>query len=171
MSEDNERDLSDQSAVDKIKEIVGKAKTCFFVTDAREPGSTGARPMAVQKVDDDGHLWFLSADDSHKNLELAKDPSVTLYFQGSPHSDFLLLHGTASVTRSRERIKELWNAAAKNWFPGGVDDPRVTAIRVSPTGGHYWDAPGGGAVAGVKMLIGALVGKTVDVGREGTIRP
>ena len=37
--------------------------------------------MSVQQVDDEGNL-VLSADDSHKNKELAIDPSVKLYFQG-----------------------------------------------------------------------------------------
>ena len=49
----------------------------------RARDSCGTRPMGVQNVDDDGNLWFLSANDSHKNGELARDPSVKLYFQGS----------------------------------------------------------------------------------------
>lgn len=37
--------------------------------------------MAVQKVDDDGNLWFLSAKDSHKNEELNNDPLYICYFR------------------------------------------------------------------------------------------
>ena len=56
--------------------------------------------MNVRQVDDQGNLCFLSANHSHKNNELAVDASVKLYFQGSPHSDFLPLTGHAIERRS-----------------------------------------------------------------------
>ncbi len=168
--EENYQDLRAKEAVAKIKELVGKAQTCFFCTALATADSTGARPMSVQEVDDDGNLWFLSADDSHKNLELARDPSVKLYFQGSAHSDFLMLSGVATVSRDKGRIKELWHPIIKTWFTEGVDDPRITVIKVVPTGGYYWDTKHGNAVAGIKMLIGAALGKTLDDSIEGTLQ-
>lgn len=168
--EENRRDLGGAEAVAKIRELIEKAKTCFFCTATPVEGSTGARPMSVQKVDDAGNLWFLSADDSHKNMELERDHSVTLYFQGSAHSDFLVLHGTATVSRDKAKIKELWEPIVKTWFTQGVDDPRITVIRFQPREGYYWDTKHGNAVAGIKMMIGAAIGKTLDDSIEGTIR-
>ena len=168
--EQNRADLSGQDAIAKIKELVEKAETCFFCTRAVSGESTGARPMSVQQVDDSGNLWFLSADDSHKNRDLAADSNVELFFQGSAHSDFLTLRGTASVTRDKEKIKELWEPIVKTWFTEGVDDPRITAIKVAPNEGYYWDTKHGTAVAGVKMLVGAAIGKTLDDSIEGTLK-
>jgi general stress protein 26 len=168
--ETNHADLSGAEAVEQIKAIVKKAQSCFFCTALTAPGSIGARPMSVQQVDDAGNLWFLSADDSHKNAELERDPSVTLYFQGSPHSDFLVLHGRATLSRDKAKIKELWEFVVKTWFTAGVDDPRITVIKVAPTNGYYWDTKHGTAVAGVKMLIGAAIGKTLDDSIEGELR-
>lgn len=168
--EDNHRDLSGADAVKKIKEIVGKAEACFFCTAVTIGGSHGARPMNVRQVDDQGNLWFLSADDSHKNQEIARDPAVTLYFQGSPHSDFLQLDGRATISRDKAKIKELWEPVIKTWFTGGVDDPRITVIKVEPTGGYYWDTKHGNFVAGVKMMIGAALGQTLDDSIEGKLR-
>lgn len=167
--EDNHQDLSGSAAVAKIKELVKKAETCFFCTEIATPGSSTARPMSVQEVDDSGDLWFLSADDSHKNLEVAADPSVKLYFQGSAHSHFLFIKGRASISYDRERIKELWEPIIKTWFTGGVDDPRISIIRVTPIVGHYWDNKHGTTVAGVKMLIGAMTGQTLDDSIEGSL--
>ena len=127
------------------------------------------RPMSVQEVDDAGDLWFLSASDSHKNKELGQNPGVRLFFQASEHSGFLTLTGEASVTRDRAKIKELWKPILKTWFTEGEDDPRITAIRFSPQGGYYWDNKHGNAVAGVKMLIGAAIGKTLDDSIEGKL--
>ena len=76
--EENKKDLSNNEAAKKIKELVEKANTCFFCTDVPLGQSNGARPMSVQKIDEDGVLWFLSATDSHKNMELKQDSSVNL---------------------------------------------------------------------------------------------
>ncbi len=107
--EQNRADLRGQEAIAKIKELVDKAQTCFFCTRAGNGEATGTRPMSVQQIDAAGHLWFLSADDSHKNQELAADSSVELFFQGSAHSDFLTLKGTATVTRDKRRSKSSGN--------------------------------------------------------------
>ena len=167
--EANREDLTGRAAIEKIKELVAEADSCFFCTESRAADSFGTRPMAVQEVDDAGHLWFLSADDSHKNQELMSNAAVRLYFQGSAHSDFLALHGTATVTRDRARIGELWKPLYRTWFTGGQDDPRITVIEVKPSEGYYWDNKHGDLVAGVKMWIGAALGKTLDDSIEGRV--
>lgn len=168
--EEHRADLSGNAAIDKIKQLIEETKSCFFCTEVATVGTTHARPMGVRKVDDAGNLWFLSSDDSHKNEELLHDPRVRLYFQGSSRSDFLELSGMASVSKDEERIHELWDPTLKTWFTGGVNDPRITVIRVAPTEGYYWDTKHGSAVAGVKMLIGAMLGKTLDDSMEGRLR-
>lgn len=168
--EDNRDDMSGSQAVNKIKELVEKAQNCFFVTSAVVEGSSGARPMNVRKVDDEGNLWFLSASDSHVNEELGIDPDgVHLYFQGSPHAGFLHLQGTATVSRDKAMIHELWEPILKTWFTGGEEDARITVIKVTPNGGYYWDTKHGTLVAGIKMVIGAIAGKTLDDSVEGTL--
>ena len=168
--DDNHENLFGADAVDKIKEIVDKAKTCFFCTAATTEGSSGARPMSVQEVDDQGNFWFLSASGTHKDQELHLDPNVRLYFQGSAHSDFLEINGIATASRDQAKIKELWEPIMKTWFTEGEDDPRITVIKVTPTDGHYWDTKHGFAVAGVKMLMNAALGKSMDVGVEGRLQ-
>jgi pyridoxine/pyridoxamine 5'-phosphate oxidase len=103
--EQNYETLAADEAISKIKEIVEKAQTCFFCTTLPD-GQTHSRPMSVQQVDDEGNLWFLSAEDSHKNMEVTLEPTVKLYFQGSTHSDFLELTGHAHISRDRQKIKE-----------------------------------------------------------------
>lgn len=166
--EENRSDLRGAQAIKQAKELIDKAQTCFFCTGT-VIGSVGARPMSVQEVDDAGNLWFLSADDSHKNQELERDPNVTLYFQSSAHSDFLTLRGTASISRDKQKIKQLWEPVIKTWFTEGVDDPRITVIRFVPREGYYWTTKHGKAIAGAKMLIGAAIGKTLDDSIEGQL--
>jgi general stress protein 26 len=161
--EENREDLGGPDAIAKIKEIVEQAPNCFFCT------SMAARPMNVRKIDEQGNLWFLSANDSHKNAELQRDPHVRLYFQGSAHSDFLHLNGRATISKDKAKIKELWEPLIKTWFTEGIDDPRITVIKVEPNDGYYWDTKHGNMIAGIKMMIGAAIGKTLDDSIEGRV--
>jgi general stress protein 26 len=128
------------------------------------------RPMSVQKMDGQGNFWFLSSNDSHKNAEISQDNNVQLLFQGSAHSDFLSIYGTATISTDKELIKELWEPIIKTWFTGGVDDPRITAIKVETKGGYYWDNKHGNAIAFAKMVTGAIIGKTMDDSIEGELK-
>ena len=168
--EANRDNLEGEKAVSKIQELVNKAETCFFCTGIRSGAMVPTRPMAVQKVDDAGRLWFLSASDSHHNADIARDPAVQLMFQGAPHSDFLTLYGRAEVSRDPEHIEALWEPILKTWFTEGKDDPRITVICVTPTSGYYWDTKHNPAVAMAKMVIGAVTGTTLDDSVEGTLR-
>jgi len=169
-SEDNFETLTASKAVEKIQEIVDHAKTCFFCTRGSNGTWLNSRPMNVRKVDDDGTLWFLSANDSHKNLELSKDSAVKLFFQGSPHSDFMEISGSATILSDRAKIDELWMPLIKTWFTEGKDDPRISVIRVTPEDGYYWDNKHGNAIAGIKMMVGAALGKTMDDSVEGELK-
>ncbi|MEB0249843.1 pyridoxamine 5'-phosphate oxidase family protein, partial [Mucilaginibacter sp. 5B2] len=99
----------------------------------------------------------------------AVDPMVQLLFQGSKYADFLNIYGIAEITDDKEKIKELWEPILKTWFTEGVDDPRISVIKVSPTQGYYWDNKHGNAVAFVKQLVGAAIGKTLDDSIEGKL--
>lgn len=168
--EDNHKDLFGEEAKKKIKDLVDSVKTCFFCTNMKEGQAFDTRPMSVQKFDDEGNFWFLSSNDSHKNEELKSDDKVQLLFQGSSYSEFLNIYGTATVSEDKEKIKELWEPILKTWFTGGVDDPRISVIKIQPTEGYYWDNKHGNAVAFVKQLAGAAVGKTYDDSIEGKIK-
>lgn len=168
--EENHKNLSGEAAAKKIKELVDNAESCFFCTTVATGESNGARPMSVQKMDANGNLWFLSANDSHKNKELASNPKVHLYFQGSKHSDFLHIYGMATISADKAKIKELWEPILKTWFTEGENDPRISVIKVVPTDGYYWDTKHGNMVAGIKMLIGAAIGKTLDDSIEGKVK-
>jgi general stress protein 26 len=168
--EENYKDLEGTEAGKKIKELAKKNNTCFFCTGITTGKPLTVRPMSVQKVDEEGNFWFLSANDSHKNEDIQTDNNVHLLFQGSAHSDFLSIYGVATISTDKELIKELWEPIIKTWFTGGIDDPRITAIKVETKQGYYWDNKHGDAVAFAKMAVGAMTGKTLDDSIEGQIK-
>ena len=167
--EDNFEDLNGNEAKKKIKELVEKANTCFFCTDIETGKPFATRPMSVQKLDDEGNFWFLSAKDSHKNQELKNDSFVQLLFQGSHYSDFLNIYGKAVISTDKEKIKELWEPILKTWFTEGIDDPRITVIKVTPESGYYWDTKHNRVISLLGIVAGAITGKEIDNGIEGKL--
>lgn len=168
--EKNKEDLAGNEAGKKINELAEKNSTCHFCTRITSGQPLKVRPMSVQEVDESGNFWFLSANDSNKNADIQADPYVHLLFQGSAHSDFLSVYGRATISKDKEKIKELWNPILKAWFTEGEDDPRITVIQVAAEEGYYWDNKHGNAVAMVKTAVGALVGKTLDDSIEGKLK-
>lgn len=168
-AEENHKDLLGTEAGKKIKELAGKNNTCFFCTDITSGKPVTARPMSVQKMDESGTMWFLSANDSHKNMEIMRDNHVQLLFQGSAHSDFLSIYGEATISTDKQLIQELWEPILKAWFTEGENDPRITVIKVDVTQGYYWDNKHGNAVALIKIAAGAIMGKTMDDSIEGNL--
>ncbi len=162
------KNLTQQEAIDKFKELVHHESICLFTTRLTEVPLT-TRPMSVQAVCDQGNFWFISSSDSDKNIEIENDPRVQLFISNTSNYEFLSVYGTAEISRDREKIDQYWSDIAKAWFPDGKDDPRVTLIKVRPEQGFYWDTKDGKLVSMIKILASAVSGKTLQEGVEGTI--
>jgi general stress protein 26 len=55
---------------------------------------------------------------------------------------YVSVDGTASISRDRQKIAELWKEPFRVWFPGGKDDPGIALIAVRPQAVEYWDSKG-----------------------------
>lgn len=170
MAKTHEENLHRTAAVDKIREIARSARVGFLGT-CEHGSSVRFDPMALQDVDALGVVWFLSARSSEKNRRIARDPRVHLLISNPADSEYLSLTGTASISDSPALREQYWSPLAKTWFPRGVNDPDLTVIAVHIEDGHYWDAPHGKALSWLMMAVGAVTGRTANVGVEGNVTP
>lgn len=163
------KNLSNQEAITKLKELAKSADICLFTTNLTKiPLAT--RPMAAQQVDDDGNVWFFSGKDSNKNDEIDKDNRVQLFFANKSSSEYLSVFGEASVVDDIEKARELWNPVLKTWFNDGIDDPNLSLVQIKPIEAYYWDTKNSKAVSLLKIAVGAITGKTMDDGVEGKLK-
>ncbi len=166
----NNENLTGKEAIEKMRKLIDKSGSCFFVTRS-DIGAHHSRPMVVQKTDETGSVWFLSALASVKTLELEQDSRVTLYFQGSSYADFLEINGHAVLSNDKNQVEDLWDPTMSAWFPNGKEDPNISVIQFIPESGYYWDNKHGNAIAGIKMLVSAFSGEQPDDQREGKLNP
>lgn len=163
------KNLTQEEGIKKLKELAEDISVCMFCTKVTDmPFDT--RPMGTQQVDDQGNFWFFSMADSDKNFEIKKDEEVQLIYSKVADAHFLSVSGTATISRDRQKIDELWNKMAEAWFKGGKDDPNLSVICLKPTSAYYWDTKNGKMISLLKIAASAISGKQMDGGIEGKIR-
>jgi general stress protein 26 len=135
-------DFLKQAAIDKFRKLIGHSPICLFTT-MLEQQPLKTRPMAVRKICDQGNFWFLSSIDSHKNIEIALDERVQLFFSNAPAMEFMSAYGKGTIITDKHKVKELWNQTPKTWFIEGVDEPTLSIIKVEPLNIEYWDVKRG----------------------------
>ncbi len=168
IQEDHQRDLHEQEAIQKLKQLVESAKVCMFQTMTNNP-PFHLRPMSPVDTDENGNIWFFSRRSSEKNHDINSNPNVQLIFSNMKDSEFLSVYGVASIIEDRHRIEELWKPIVKAWFPDGVDDPELTLIKVITLSAHYWDTKDGKMISMLKIAASMLGGRTMDGGVEGDL--
>lgn len=160
--------LASSDAVKKLQDMAKEVRVCMFCTyDSSNRLQTA--PMSANKVDDDGNIWFISDKNSKRNTDLAGNNTTDLIFGDPAKENYISVHGTSEILFDKEIIKELWNPIIKTWFQGGVDDPNISVIKVTTDDAYYWDTKHGKMVSFIKIMAGAVTGKTMDDGIEGKL--
>jgi general stress protein 26 len=161
--------LTGREGIAKTGELIKDVRICVMVTAAAD-GSMDARPMATQKAEFDGKLWFLTRQESPKVAEIEEDSHVTLVYSDPKSENYVTVKGWATTNRDRAKIHELWNPMYKAWFPEGEDDPQIAVVRVDVTEAQYWEASSSKIVLGMKYLAAAVTGGKMDVGESGRVK-
>ena len=126
-------------AREKLHEILKDFKDAMLVTHLPS-GIMRSRPLAVAGTRADGGLYFATAVDSPKVQELRRHPKVNVTLQQPGR--FVSISGTATISKDRKLIDELWSEAWRVWFPKGREDPELCLLVVAPDEAEYWDRSG-----------------------------
>lgn len=149
----------------KIAAIV-KASKIALLTTINEQGQLVSRPLATQKVEFDGDLWFLTQHPTDKTAEIARNAQVNAAFESG--KGYLSVAGRASIVQDPRKIDELWNKEAEAWFPNGRDDS-IALIRVEADTAEYWSTDDPKPLILLKVAKSAVTGGQPDVGENKTV--
>lgn len=132
--------LTDSEKRERLKELMADFQTAMLVTRT-EDGGLRSRPLSVVHNEDDRErVYFSTAVDSPKVIELEADPRVNVCMQSKLR--FVSLTGVARLVKDRALIDKLWSETWKFWFPKGKDDPSLRILIVEPSEAAYWDGSG-----------------------------
>lgn len=151
------KNLFENEAIDKLKNITSNSKTCLFCTNLFII-PIKSRPMTLLEVDDLGNLWFICSTTVNSNFAIDEDDRVQLFFIANAENHYLNLFGTAKIitteTVAEASEEALWEPALKALNSAQKQDAQSFLIRVVPSNVHYWNAKEGKLIALLKMATG-----------------
>ena len=155
--------------VEQLIEMVKGVRTCMLITNEKDAENLSGRPMGINKIDDDGTIWFFTKASSYKVDEIEESKKVSIAITNESSNNYLMIHGTATLVNDKTKMKELWSAIMKAWFPLGLDDPDMTLIKVTPNEVNYWDSSSSKMVVLFNILKAIVTGKEYSEGEHGKI--
>ena len=154
-------------AIARLRRLLKGMTAGMFVTET-PAGEFRSRPMLLQALDDHGWLWFLTDARSRKIFDLSRNPEALVTFQ-SPHGDrYLSIEGTAVVVKDQLRVKKLWHATYRAWYPKGKTDPEIVLLALKVSRVDYWQVPRS-RLARAAGAVGALVTRKRYEAGHGTL--
>ena len=176
MAKASDRARDDAPLGKKLDELYGLIEgiEIAMFTTRRPDGHLVSRPMATQTQAEGSDLWFVTDAESHKLEELEADPHVNLAYYKDRTREWVSVSGTATISRDRRAIRELYRPDWKTWFgdeggerDGGPDDPRLALILVDVHSASYLKVDKPQPVVLFEVVKGMVTGTPPNVGREG----
>jgi general stress protein 26 len=158
--------------LDDLYGLIEGIEIAMFTT-RRPDGHLVSRPMATQTQAEGSDLWFVTDVESHKLDELEFDPHVNLAYYRNRTREWVSVSGTATISRDRRAIHELYRPDWKAWFGdeggernGGPDDPRLALILVDVESVTYLKVDKPRPVVLFEVVKGMVTGTPPDVGDD-----
>ncbi len=147
-------------------------------TTRRADGMLVSRPMATQKRSSGADLWFVTARESEKLIEIGEEPHVNLAYYKDRTREWVSVSGRARIVDDRAKVRELYQPDWRAWFgdqggenDGTPDDPRMVLIAVDVDAAMYLELNKPQPVVFFEVVKGILTGKAPDVGEVKEVRP
>ena len=164
-SDKTPENMTREQMVAKVAELIKDINVAMMTTEA-EDGLLHSRPMATQKTEFDGTLWFFSGLSTGKISEIDWNPEVNLSYSDGSANKYVSVSGTAEIVDDRTKKEVLWSDIYKAWFPQGLDDPDLCLMKVEVTFAEYWDVPSGKMVQAFGFLKALATGERLKMEGE-----
>lgn len=162
---DYQNDLKKLENIEHLRGLIDKSKTAMLTTFTVNNGFH-SRPMATAQVDVEGNLWFFTNEFSSKVVEISHDNKVNVTYSNSSATTYISINGTAQVVDDRAKMQELWDPFIEAFFKDGIDDPKLTLLKVDMTDAEYWDSSAGAVGLAFKWLKSVITGTKFEPGEH-----
>ncbi|AEG93904.1 pyridoxamine 5'-phosphate oxidase family protein [Ramlibacter tataouinensis] len=138
-----------------------------MLTHRHPDGTLHAHPLTTQnKALDEGVLYFFVSKSTEVGRRLQVDGDVCVAYADASKDHYVSISGHATVSSDRAKVERLFNALAKAWFPGGVDDPNLELVEVKILHAEYWDVKESKVTQLAKMATAAVTGHPPHLGEH-----
>ena len=122
-------EASKEKLIIAAREIIDASGTCALIT-LDDESIPMARIMDPFPPESDFTVWFGTKAESRKVNQIKDNPNVTLYYQDSDSSGYVVVHGTAQIIDDQKEKQKRWKAAWEAFYPKNKEG--YLLIKVSP---------------------------------------
>lgn len=138
-----------------------------MLTHRHADGSLHSHPLTTQNRSlDDGCLYFFVSKATELGQRIQADGNVNVAYADSHQDHYVSVTGQARINDDRMLREKLFNALAKAWFPGGVDDPNLELVEVRILHAEYWSITESKVTQLFKMATAAVSGQPPVIGEH-----
>jgi general stress protein 26 len=127
--------------IKKLRDLLRGIPVAMLTTVDESSGRIRSRPVATQRREFDGTLWFYtrlngaSADGDNNKRD------IVVTYSDEDRNLYISVIGTGTIVRDPEMKEELWYSALASWFPKGLDDSDLALWKIEVEHAEYWDGP------------------------------
>ena len=158
--------MADKDPREIVEKIMKDTRIAVLTyTDAQ--GRLVSTPMGTQDFEDASVVWFITGLDTDKVDAIRANPQVNVSY--SSDDGWVSYSGTATPSKDKAKLDELWDASASAFMDTEKDDPRSGLLEVHGQTAEYWSSDG--AVKTALEFAKGLVSKgdEPDMGDNDTI--
>jgi general stress protein 26 len=123
--------------------------------------------MSLQDQRGPDEIWLATSARSEKCEHLAHDDHVALSFHSGEHdAAWLSISGRCEIVRDPGKVRELWNAGWKGWFPDGPDQEDLVLLRIVPEHAEWVNPSGGRLKVLYTLAMNAVTGARDEPGEK-----
>ena len=163
-----QNDLKRLEDIEHLRGMIDKSKTGMLTTFTIDNGFH-SRPMATAQLDVEGSLWFFTNEFSSKVDEISHDNKVNVTYSNSSATTYITINGIAYVVDDRVKMQELWDPFVEAFFKDGLEDPKLTLLRVDITDAEYWDNSAGAIGIAFKWIKSVITGTKFEPGEHNKV--
>jgi general stress protein 26 len=164
--------MSDTNQHEVIWDLIKETRFCMLA-HRHTDGTLHSHPLTTQnkELGADGALYFFVSRSSEVGQRLQQDGNVNLAYANPGKDTWVSVSGTARILEDMAKKKELFNVAAKAWFPNGVEDPNLELVEVRIHEAEFWNVKENKLLQMIKMGTAAATGNPPKkMGEHGEVR-
>ena len=131
--------MADKDPREIVEKIMKDTRIAVLTyTDAQ--GRLVSTPMGTQDFEDASVVWFITGLDTDKVDAIRANPQVNVSY--SSDDGWVSYSGTATPSKDKAKLDELWDASASAFMDTDKDDPRSGLLEVHGQTAEYWSSDG-----------------------------
>ena len=109
-----------------------------MLTTVSASGQLHTRPMETCYIGGGGELYFFTTLEKQVSEEIRQQLNVGVSYVRPEDNFYVAVSGKVEIITTDEAIASYWQEKYSFWIPGGLTDPNLVLLKVTPKAADSW---------------------------------